>query len=123
MAGFRQDKINEQVTKELTNILRSVKDPRVSGSFISIVQASVTKDLSLARVFYSIIGPERDIEKGIASANGYIRKELAERLNLRITPKLEFIRDNSAERAMGILRILKDIDTDKTQEENENKGE
>ncbi|HAN21756.1 MAG: ribosome-binding factor A [Clostridiales bacterium GWF2_36_10] len=113
MAGFRQDKINEQVTKELTDIIRSVKDPRVSGSFISIVHASVTKDLSLARVFYSVIGPERDVEKGIASANGYMRKELAERLNLRITPKLEFIRDNSAEHAMSISKILKDIDIEK----------
>ena len=120
MAGFRQDKINEQVSKELNEILRSVKDPRVSGSFISIVQASVTKDLSLARVFYSVIGPERDVEKGLASANGYIRKELAERLNLRITPKLEFIRDNSAERATNILQTLKDIDNDKA---DKNEGE
>ena len=94
MAGFRQDKINEQVTKELSEILRTVKDPRVSGSFISITQVSVTHDLSLARVFYSVIGPERDVEKGIESANGFIRKELAQRLNLRITPKLEFIRQN-----------------------------
>jgi len=112
MAGFRQDQINEQVTKELTDILRSVKDPRVSSSFISIVHASVTKDLSLARVFYSVLGPERDVEKGLGSANGYIRKELAQRLNLRITPKLDFIRDNSAEHAMSISKILKDINTD-----------
>lgn len=112
MAGFRQDKINEQVTKELTEILRSVKDPRVSGSFISIMQVLVTKDLSVARIFYSVIGQERDVEKGISSANGYIRKELATRLNLRITPKLEFIRDNSSERAMSISKILKDINED-----------
>lgn len=118
MAGFRQDKINEQVSKELTEIIRTVKDPRVSGSFISIVQASVTKDLSLARIFYSVIGPERDVEKGLDSANGYIRKELAARLNLRITPKLEFIRDSSAERAMHISKILKDIDIKDESDEN-----
>ncbi|PKM62568.1 MAG: ribosome-binding factor A [Firmicutes bacterium HGW-Firmicutes-21] len=123
MAGFRQDKINDQVTKELTEILRSVKDPRVSGSFISIVQVSVTRDLSLARIFYSIIGPERDVEKGLVSANGYIRKELAERLNLRVTPKLEFMRDNSAERATNILQILKDIDVESLDKDNNTEGE
>ncbi len=111
MPGFRQDKINEQVAREITEILRTVKDPRVSGSFISIVQASVTKDLSLAKIYYSIVGPEHDAAKGLASANGYIRKELAVRLNLRITPKLVFIRDNSAERAMDISKILKDIES------------
>lgn len=113
MSGYRQDKINEQVTKELTEIIRAVKDPRVSSSFISIVHASVTKDLSLAKVFYSVIGPERDLDKGLTSANGFIRKELAQRLNMRITPKLVFIRDNSAEKAMSIAKILKDIDKNK----------
>ena len=102
MAARRQDKINEEVARELTSILRTVKDPRVSGAFISVTGADVSRDLSLARVYYSVLG----------SAAGYIRSELAARLNLRVTPKLVFLRDDSAERAMKISEILKDIDED-----------
>lgn len=123
MAGYRQDRINEQVSKELSVILRSVKDPRVSGSFISVVHVSVTKDLSLAKIYYSVIGHERDVAQGLASANGYIRKELAKRLNLRITPKLVFIRDNSTERAMNISQILKNIDNEQKEKDNKPEGE
>lgn len=110
MAGFRQDMINEQLARELTEILRTVKDPRVSRSFVSITQADVTRDLSQAKVFYSVVGPDKGVKEGIESASGYIRKSLAERLNLRVTPKLIFIRDGSAERAIGIAKILKDIE-------------
>ena len=105
MAARRQDKINEEIARELTSILRTVKDPRVSGAFISVTGADVSRDLSLARVYYSA-------DKGLASAAGYIRSELAARLNLRVTPKLVFLRDDSAERAMKISEILKDIDED-----------
>ncbi len=119
MSGFRQDKINDEVAKELAQIIRTVKDPRVSDSFVSITQVSVTRDLSLARVYYSIIGPEQDAGKGLDSANGYIRKELAKRLNLRITPKLIFVRDDSTERAMNIMQKLREIDPDRDNTEGE----
>ena len=55
MAARRQDKINEEVARELTSILRTVKDPRVSGAFISVTGADVSRDLSLARVYYSVL--------------------------------------------------------------------
>ena len=110
MAARRQDKINEEVARELTSILRTVKDPRVSGAFISVTGADVSRDLSLARVYYSVLGSADGADKGLASAAGYIRS--AARLNLRVTPKLVFLRDDSAERAMKISEILKDIDED-----------
>ena len=106
MAARRQDKINEEVARELTSI------PRVSGAFISVTGADVSRDLSLARVYYSVLGSADGADKGLASAAGYIRSELAARLNLRVTPKLVFLRDDSAERAMKISEILKDIDED-----------
>ena len=112
MAARRQDKINEEVARELTSILRTVKDPRVSGAIISVTGADVSRDLSLARVYYSVLGSADGADKGLASAAGYIRSELAARLNLRVTPKLVFLRDDSAERAMKISEILKDIDED-----------
>ncbi|MBQ3231148.1 MAG: 30S ribosome-binding factor RbfA [Clostridia bacterium] len=110
MAGHRQDKLNNTVSGELAAIIREVKDPRVSGAFVSIVGASVSPDLSTARVFYSVLGNDEGVDKGLVSASGFIRSELAKRLNLRITPKLTFVRDNNTERAMSISRILKDIE-------------
>lgn len=110
MAGRRQDKLNNAVCLELASIIREVKDPRVSGAFVSIVGANVSPDLSNAQIFYSVLGEENNIQKGLVSATGFIRSELAKRLNLRITPKLTFIRDNNTERAMHISRILKEIE-------------
>ncbi len=110
MAGHRQDKLNNAVCGELAAILRQVKDPRVLGAFVSIVGANVAPDLSNARIYYSVLGSDEGVQKGLVSATGYIRSELAKRLNLRITPTLTFIRDNNTERAMNISRILKDIE-------------
>ncbi len=115
--AFRQDKINEQVTRELTAILRTVKDPRVSGTFISISASEVTRDLSLAKIYYSVLGEDKGAKEGLNAANGYIRRELAQRLNMRITPKLVFLRDNSAERAINIAEILKEVLPDESPDE------
>ena len=109
MVANRPDRVNDAVAAELAVILRTVKDPRVSRAFISISGANVAKDLSQAKIFYSVFGPDKDVEAGIASASGYIRSELAKRLNLRITPKLTFIREHGAEKAMDIAKILKDF--------------
>lgn len=108
MGAYRQDRINEAVASELTEILRAVKDPRVSRAFISISGAQVSRDLSQAVIFYSVLGPDREVEAGISSASGFIRGELAKRLNLRVTPKLIFRREYGAEKAMDIAKILKD---------------
>ncbi len=110
MAGRRQDKLNNAVSGEIAAIIREVKDPRVAKAFVSIVGANVSPDLSVAQIFYSVLGDDEGVQKGLVSATGFIRSELAKRLNLRITPKLTFIRDNNTERAMYISRILKDIE-------------
>ena len=110
MAGHRQDKLNNAVCLALAAILREVKVSRVSGTFVSIVGASVNPALYTARIFYSVLGDATGVQKGLVSATGFIRSELAKRLNLRITPKLTFVRDTNTERAMNISRILKDIE-------------
>lgn len=114
MGAYRQDRINDAVAAEMTEILRLVKDPRVSKAFISISGAQVSRDLSQAKIFYSVFGPDRDVEAGIASASGFARSELAKRLNLRITPKLMFVREHGAERAMEISKILKEFQDEQT---------
>ena len=101
MAGYRQEQLNELLMCELAQIFRDVKDPRVSDSFVSVTGADVAKDLSVAKVYFSVMNGD--------PAEGYIRCCLAERLNLRLTPKLVFIHDDSGEKAVRINKILKDI--------------
>ncbi len=113
MGAYRQDRINEAVAAELTEILRTVKDPRVSRAFISISGAEVSKDLSQAKIYYSVLGPDKDVDTGLSSACGYIRGELAKRLNLRITPKLLFQREYGAQKAMDIAKILKEFESER----------
>ncbi len=120
--AHRLDRINESVARELTDILRNVKDPRVSTAFISITGVEVTADLAFAKVHYSVLGKaDPALQKGLVSASGYIRGELAARLNMRNTPKLTFIKDDTAERAMKIADILKSTtySTDPNGETNE----
>ncbi len=113
MANYRIRRINEEVQKEISEILREVKDPRISRNFISITGAEVTGDLKFAKIFYSVVSPVddlRDIGKGLKSANGFIRGQLARRLNLRQTPELNFVYDRSQENGAYISGLLKQIE-------------
>ena len=117
--SYRLSRVNEEMTKEMANILREVKDPRVSGSFTVITGCEISADFKYAKVYYSFLdktaSPEqteekrKEIKKGLISANGFIRRELARRLNLRVTPELTYIADTSAEYGDEINRILRDI--------------
>ena len=108
--NYHTGRVNEEIARELTEILRNVKDPRVSGSFISILRVSTATDLRNANVYYSVLGEGRDdVKKGLKSAGGYIRHELAVRLNLRVTPELSFIYDDSVEHGAHIAKLFKDL--------------
>lgn len=108
--SYHTGRVNEEIARELTEILRTVKDPRVSGSFISILRVDTAADLCNANVHYSVLGEGRDeVKKGLKSANGYIRHELATRLNLRATPELCFIYDDSVEHGAHIAKLLEDL--------------
>ena len=111
MANYRINRINEEVQKELSTILREVKDPRVSCNFISITAVDVTPDLKFAKVYYSFLSnkyTEKDVENGLKSAGGVIRSGLT-RMKLRIIPELRFIRDHSAEHGAHMAQLLKSI--------------
>ncbi len=112
MAGHRQGRINEQLTKELAEILRTVKDPRVNNALVSITGAECSADLKNAKIYFSAVGGSVDIneiKKGLASANGYIRSQVALRLNLRITPELRFILDDSMEKGAHMSALLRSV--------------
>lgn len=109
--NYRKSRINESVAREIADILREVKDPRIQQSFITITSAQVTADLKFAKIYYSFIGgDEKEIKKGLQSANGFVRRELATRLNLRITPELKFYFDDSPRHGAEISNILKTLD-------------
>ncbi len=111
MAKYRRGRINEEMQKELTQILRRVKDPRVCDAFISITAADCTADLKYAKIYYSAMGgDEKEIAKGLKAAAGFIRRELAGSLNLRMTPELTFIPDSSVAYGAHIASILNKLD-------------
>ena len=108
MAGFKMGRITSDVHRELSNIIRTVKDPRVS-SLTNIVKVDVSGDLSYAKVYVSTIEGESataDTVKGLRSAAGYIRRELGNRLKLRKTPELRFIADDSIAYSANIAGII-----------------
>lgn len=112
MAGYRIDRITEDIKRELIAILREVKDPRVSG-MLSVVKVDVSNDLSYAKVYISSLdGVEaaKESAKGLKSASGFIRKRLGSSLHLRKTPELKFIADDSIEKGFELFDKLKDIE-------------
>ena len=119
MPNYRMDRTGEDIMRELTAILRTVKDPRVTGTMVSIVRVDVTRDLSYATVYISSmsgIDAAKEAVKGLKSAAGYMRRELGMALKLRHTPELRFVADNSIEYraniAATINRISKEVSHD-----------
>ena len=110
MANYRRGRINDEVQKELSLIVRDIKDPRVSGSMVCITGAEVTPDLKYAKVYYSALGGDKkEVGKGLKAASGYIRRRIAEALNLRVTPEFTFYLDESIEHGARIAEILNTI--------------
>ena len=111
MANYRRGRINDEMQKELASILREVKDPRVKDAFISITAVEATGDLKFAKVYYSaMMGDKKEVAKGLKSSAGYIRRQLAQRLNLRMTPELSFYEDHSIEHGAHISKLLGSIE-------------
>ena len=110
MASNRILLINEEIQKELSALLRTVKDPRVSGGMLTITRVDTTNDLRYARVYISALNcqDEKDLMKGLKSAAGYLRHELGQAIDLRYTPELQFIADDSIEYGAHILEMLRD---------------
>ena len=110
MASNRIGRINEEIRAELSDILRSVKDPRVSQAMVTITHVDTTSDLRYARVYVTALERtgEKDLMRGLKSAAGFLRRELGSRLNLRYTPELQFIADDSIAYGAHILEILRD---------------
>ena len=98
----------EDIRRELTDIFRSLKDPRISG-FLTVVKVDVSNDLSYAKVYVSAmegIEAAKESVKGLKNAAGFIRRELGLRLEMRKIPELKFIADDSIEHSAEILELI-----------------
>ena len=110
MASNRIGRINEAIREALAGLLRTVKDPRVTESMLTITHVDTTSDLRYARVYISALNcrDEKGLMKGLKSASGYLRHELGQKVDLRYTPELQFIADDSIEYGAHILEMLRD---------------
>ena len=110
MPSNRIGRINEEIQRELADQLRHLKDPRVSSGMVSVTRVDTTGDLRYARVYVSALdkSQEKEILKGLKSASGFLRRELGRALQLRYTPELQFIADDSIQYGAHILEVLRD---------------
>ena len=123
MANYRRGRINDEMQKTLAEILREVKDPRVSGAFISVTGVDVTPDLKFAKVYYSAMqGDKKAVYLGLKSSAGFIRRQVAQRMNLRVTPELTFVEDASIAYGAHMFDLLRKLErpTEETEDGNEN---
>lgn len=110
MASVKIGRISEDIKKELSDLFRELKDPRIS-QMLSIIKINLSNDLSHCKVYVSAIeGSEKTIHsvEGLKNASGYIRKEIASRLHLRKVPEFHFVADDSIEYSANINRMLEE---------------
>ena len=110
--SIKNTRVNAEVQRELSNILRGgIKDPRVAP-MTSVVTVEVAPDLKTCKAYISVLGDEKaqqDTLKGLQSAEGYIRRELARTVNMRNTPEIRFILDQSIEYGVNISRKIDEV--------------
>lgn len=117
MPNHKLDRNAEDIRRELTDIMRSLKDPRITG-FLTLVRVELSNDLSYCKVFVSSMegfDAAKSAVKGLNNAAGYVRRELGARITMRKTPELKFVADDSIEHSADIARILQDIQTEREQ--------
>ena len=110
MASNRINRINEEIQRALSALFRQLKDPRVSQvGMVSITRVDTTADLRYAKVYVSVLNKEqeKDVLKGLKSASGFLRRELGHALQLRYTPELQFVGDDSIQHGAHILELLR----------------
>ncbi len=118
--SIKNTRVNTEVQRELSNIIRSdIKDPRIAP-MTSVVAVSVAPDLKTCKAYISVFGDENaqaDTVKGLQSAEGYIRRELARNLNMRNTPQIQFVLDQSIAYGVAMSKKIDDVTKDLGNEE------
>ena len=110
MPSNRIGRINEELQREMSSLIRTVKDPRVADAgMVSVTAVETTPDLKYAKIYVSVLDKSASAQalKGLKSASGYLRRGLGQALNLRNTPELSFVRDDSIDKGAHILDMLR----------------
>ena len=112
MASNRINRINEEIQKELSSLLRTVKDPRVQDTMISITRVETTPDLRYTKVYVSFLQEDRadDAMKGLKSAAGYLRRQLGSNLKLRYAPEIVWALDDSITYGARMLKLINSLE-------------
>lgn len=112
MASNRKGRINEELQRELSSLIRGLKDPRVQQSMVSVTKVEATGDLRYAKVYISVLDKDKSKEtlKGLKSAGGFLRREIGSRLQLRYTPELIFEEDDSIAYGAKMFDLLRHLD-------------
>ena len=118
MASNRINRINEEIQKELSSLLRTVKDPRVQDCMISITRVETTPDLRYTKVYVSFLQEEKakDAMKGLQSAAGWIRRQLGSNLKLRYAPEIVWALDDSITYGARMLGLINSLGVDHDEE-------
>ena len=115
--SIKNTRVNTEVQRELSNIIRNMKDPRVAP-WTSVVAAEVAPDLKTCKAYISVLGDgkaQEDTIKGLQRAEGYIRRELAHTLNMRNTPEIRFILDQSIEYGVNMSKKIDEVNRNMTE--------
>ncbi len=111
--GYKSDRTAEDIKREITALVRELKDPRVTSLMLTVVRVEVAHDLSYAKAYISSLGGIKEAEEACKALNGnakgYIRKEIGLRLSLRKTPDIRFIPDDSIEKGIEMFKKLNSI--------------
>ena len=115
MSQQRIGRINEEIQKELSARIRTLKDPRVQDAMISVTGVETTGDLRYAKVYISVLQKERarEVLKGLKSAGGFLRREIGQKLQLRYTPELVFVEDDSITKGAKMYELLSALHIEK----------
>ena len=119
MASNRILLINEEIQKELSSLLRTVKDPRVQDVMISITRVETTPDLRFTKVYVSFLQEDKaaDAMKGLKSAAGYLRRQIAANLQLRHAPEIQWALDDSITYGARMLELINNLPISNQSEE------
>ena len=124
MASNRKGRINEELQRELSSLIRTLKDPRVQQSMVSVTKVEATGDLRYAKVYISVLDKDKSKEtiKGLKSAGGFLRREIGSHLQLRYTPELIFEEDDSIAYGAKMFSLLRSLDIKSDEDEGNENG-
>ena len=117
--GTRPERVQEAIRQEIAKVIqREIKDPRLG--FLTITGVELTKDLRFARVYFTVLGEDKDKRlalKGLKSAKGFIKGRLADEIKLRFMPELEFMVDESLARTKKVYNIIDKLHKEKEEKD------